>query len=56
MLFRSKWFNYLSPEGEKEVEAAVIETMLSHIAKTDPKTSDAIRQELEKAKAPAASK
>lgn len=51
-----KWFNYLSPEGEKEVEAAVIETMLSHIAKTDPKTSDAIRQELEKAKAPAASK
>lgn len=51
-----KWFNYLSPEGEKEVEATVVETMLAHIAKTDPKASAAIRKELEKDKAPAASK
>lgn len=37
-----KWSNYISPEAEKEVESAVTDAMISHVAKTDPATAKAI--------------
>lgn len=42
-----KWFNYVSPEGKAEVESAVQQALVSHVAKTDPKTAEAIRAAME---------
>lgn len=41
-----KWANYVSPEMEKEMMGVTIETMLNHVAKTDPATAAAMRKEL----------
>ena len=43
-----KWFNYVSPEGEAEVGAAVMQAIVSHVAKTDPEAAEAIRAAMEK--------
>jgi hypothetical protein len=42
----TKWVNYSTPELEKEIELAMIDAMINHIAKTDPKTAKAMRAEL----------
>lgn len=44
----TKWMNYTTPDAEKEVEAAVIQSMVSHIALTDPETAELMRKELTK--------
>lgn len=38
-----KWFNYVTPEGKKEVDQSLREALFKHIAKTDPDTAQALR-------------
>ncbi|MFM5894287.1 MAG: hypothetical protein ACKOQM_07635 [Novosphingobium sp.] len=42
-----KWFNYSPPGSEKEIQTAVLEAMVQHIAKTDPEKSAKFRAVLE---------
>lgn len=42
-----KWFNYSPPGVEQEVTVAILNGMIDHIAKTDPKTAAAMRSNLE---------
>ena len=42
----AKWANYLSPSAEQEIETVTIDAMLGHIAKTDPKMAQQIRDAL----------
>lgn len=41
-----KWANYSPPEIEAEMEPAVYNGMIGHIAKTDPEVAEAMRKEL----------
>jgi hypothetical protein len=44
----TKWMNYSDPETEKAVAAAVVESMASHVALTDPETAALMREGLAK--------
>jgi hypothetical protein len=44
----TKWFNYTDPASEAEIEAAVVEAMIGHIALSDPETAEQLRAELAK--------
>ena len=39
----AKWTNYLPPWAEKEIETVTIDAIIAHIAKTDPKTAQQMR-------------
>jgi len=45
----ARWMNYSTPELERRVETAVVDAMVSHVGKTDPKAAEAIRRGIEKA-------
>lgn len=47
----TKWANYTDPQVETEVEALVVNAMVSHIALTDPEVAEAIQEELAKPQA-----
>lgn len=40
----AKWTNYLPPWAEKEIETVTIDAMIAHIAKTDPKMAQRMRE------------
>ena len=42
----AKWTNYLPPWAEKEIETVTIDAMIAHIAKTDPKMAQQMRNAL----------
>jgi hypothetical protein len=44
----TKWANYTDPESEREMEAAVEQAMIGHVALTDPETAELMRKELAK--------
>ena len=44
----TKWSNYMTPEGEAEVQEAVIKALHDHVAKTDPELADLMVQEMSK--------
>ena len=50
----AKWTNYLPPWAEKEIQTVTVDAMIAHIAKTDPKMAqrmrDAFSQDSGKAK------
>ena len=48
LALEAKWTNYVSPESEREIELVTYETMIGHIAKTDPETANLMRKELER--------
>jgi hypothetical protein len=43
-----RWTNYISPDGEKEIKPAVLDTMISHIGKTDPKIARGMAKSLKR--------
>lgn len=42
-----KWFNYSPPGSEAEIQSAVLEAMVQHVAKTDPEKAAKFRAALE---------
>ncbi|GFE76554.1 hypothetical protein [Novosphingobium sp. TCA1] len=42
-----KWSNYISPEANAKLERIVIDSMVSHIAKTDPAAAEDLRKVME---------
>ncbi len=43
LAINTKWFNYSTPEMEKEIEVAMTAGMIDHIAKTDPAVAAGMR-------------
>jgi hypothetical protein len=43
LALNTKWFNYSTPEMEKEIEVAMTAGMIDHIAKTDPAVAAEMR-------------
>ena len=43
LAINTKWFNYSTPEMEKEIEVAMTAGMIDHIAKTDPAVAAEMR-------------
>lgn len=43
LALNTKWFNYSTPEMDKEVEVAMAAGMIDHIAKTDPEAAKEMR-------------
>jgi hypothetical protein len=46
LALNAKWFNYSSPEMEKEIEVTMVSGMIDHIAKTDPTAAEYMRSAL----------
>jgi hypothetical protein len=46
LALNTKWFNYSTPESEKELEVAMAAGMIDHVAKTDPEMAAIMRKSL----------
>jgi hypothetical protein len=46
LAINAKWFNFTTPEFEKELEVAMVGGMIDHVAKTDPEMADEMRKSL----------
>jgi hypothetical protein len=46
LAINTKWFNFTTPEFDKELEVAMVGGMIEHIAKTDPETAAMMRKSL----------
>jgi len=45
-----KWSNYISPEAQAKIEPIVIDAMVAHVAMTDPKFAEDLRNEIARQK------